>query len=467
MAHFFKPEKSSKSGYDVDNKLAPGSVWRMQIPKGESREIALFGGPGLKLASNNPGILGEIVEIEFVRQDVRTFRLTGTNEGTTLIDTRDSSGARWVILQVQVLPAAADQPFVGPTLQGKDANFPVRLMNFASNSSTLAPAHKSAIAKLVQNLRNHAVADIFINGYAHADSKIAEARANAVAAEITTLAPWLSPMITITALDDSSWRASKTGSDAYWRGVDVLPYFVYRNTAAANPSQAPDLIPPMPGPRRFSDWEIYGALGVTFQVAPMAVVAIDAFHFRRKSQPNYADWFLNVRFGVGQSIDLLKSVKALKLIKQLGYLRFIGLMERFGNAASGPLWQKAAGGLLSALGGVSIALPSYSDAPAITPFALSDLNGATAFGGSAGAKAFGKVGYGTAFLTVQRPMPHYVYKFIDTRTPPQWKMVSHATVDLVRDVDVGGWSMDAGPGQSSLTPGASFQFVGGPLIQLS
>lgn len=466
MAHFYKPSGNTSSGYDVDNKLAPGSVWRLRIPKGETRNIALFGGSGLKLDSNNPGILGEITEIEMVRPEQRTFRLTALTEGTTLIDTRDSSGAQWVILQVQVLPSAESQAYLGPTLQGKDANFPVRLINFASRSSALVPAHKEAIAKLVQNLRNHAVADIFINGYAHADTKMAEARANAVAAELTSLAPWLSPMISITATDDTSWRTSKSGSDAYWRGVDVLPYFVYRNTAAANPGLAPDVIPPMPGPRRYSDWEVYGAMGVTFQVAPMAVIAIDAFHFRRKSQPSYGAWFATVRFGAGQSFDLLQSVKALKLIKQIGLPRFMRLTEFVGKGVAAPLWERVSGSIMSAVGGVSVSQPSYSDAPAVTPFALSDLNGATAFGGSASAKAFAKFGYGAASLTVQKPMPQYQYKFIDTRTPPQWKMVSHATVSLIADVDVGGAAMDVGPGVDKLTPSVSFQFVGGPLIQL-
>jgi hypothetical protein len=31
MAHFLKPSGGSAAGYDVDGKLAPGSVWRMRI----------------------------------------------------------------------------------------------------------------------------------------------------------------------------------------------------------------------------------------------------------------------------------------------------------------------------------------------------------------------------------------------------------------------------------------------------
>jgi hypothetical protein len=32
MAHFMKPPGISSEGYDVDNKLAPGSLQRVRIP---------------------------------------------------------------------------------------------------------------------------------------------------------------------------------------------------------------------------------------------------------------------------------------------------------------------------------------------------------------------------------------------------------------------------------------------------
>jgi hypothetical protein len=57
MAHFLKPDFAPSTGYDVDNKLAPGSVWRMQIPLGKKLTIALCGGAGWSINSNNPAVV--------------------------------------------------------------------------------------------------------------------------------------------------------------------------------------------------------------------------------------------------------------------------------------------------------------------------------------------------------------------------------------------------------------------------
>ena len=57
MAHFLAPPGGSSTGYDVDNKLAPKSIWRMQVAVGTERTVALWGGAGLFVRSNNPSVV--------------------------------------------------------------------------------------------------------------------------------------------------------------------------------------------------------------------------------------------------------------------------------------------------------------------------------------------------------------------------------------------------------------------------
>src|SRR2546421_218944 len=56
MAHFQRPERGDFGQYDVDSKLAVGSVWRMRGPLGNASrvEIAIYGADGPPVRSNNP-----------------------------------------------------------------------------------------------------------------------------------------------------------------------------------------------------------------------------------------------------------------------------------------------------------------------------------------------------------------------------------------------------------------------------
>jgi hypothetical protein len=101
MAHFFKPYDAPPIGYDVDNKLAPGSVWRMQIPLGTRRTIALWGGAGWSLNSNNDVVVPNDGFEETVSGDVRFLSLLGSSNGTSLLGA-GTGGAVWIRLQVQV-----------------------------------------------------------------------------------------------------------------------------------------------------------------------------------------------------------------------------------------------------------------------------------------------------------------------------------------------------------------------------
>jgi hypothetical protein len=101
VAHFLKPPHGRSAGYDVDNKLAPGSVWRMQIPVGERRTVALWGGDGLTIRSNNPSVVPNDNFAETADNDVRILSLFGGSTGTSLLEV-GTGGAVWIILQVQV-----------------------------------------------------------------------------------------------------------------------------------------------------------------------------------------------------------------------------------------------------------------------------------------------------------------------------------------------------------------------------
>lgn len=457
MAHFLKPPGNTASGYDVDNKLAPGSVWRLRIPLGEYRDIALYGGQSLTVTSNNPNVMPSVSEIEMVRSDRRTFRLTPGGEGTTMVETKDAGGGLWVVLQVQC-ESNGNQAFLGNPVSGFDATHSKRLINFAARSAELQPAHRAYLNSLVNTkVRGNVVSDVFINGYAHNDKNIGLARANAVAAEFTRLAPWLAGNITISAVNDAPLRASKGGNDGYWRGVDVLVYMEKKNVPVP-PSPHRDETPPMPGPQRYFDWEVYGEWGCSFNVFPGAMISLNAYHFRLQGNKSHGVWCGSVQFGTGQSVDILKAVKLARLVKAAGVNRIISLLK---HVPAGPLKQKlldSVMGFLKTLSG-SISEPSYTAFSAVTPFAASDLNGATAYGENLGGGAVG-LSYSVAHLSVTQKMPQYELKFIDTRTPPHWIMVRHNTVTLFKDVDVGGWA----GGIPEPSAGGSGQFVGGPLI---
>lgn len=352
----------------------------------------------------------------------------------------------------------AGTEFLAETLSGFDAQQRRRLINFESNGVQLQAAHTQYLRQLVEQLRGRIVTDVFFIGYAYNDHTIGTARAAAAAAEFSRIATWLGHTVSISSVDSAPVRASKPHSDEYWRGVDVLAY-VQAESPKPPPQPLPsDSAPAMPGPKRYVDWEVYAAWGCAFMPLPGAIVSFNAYHFRRKA-PNtaYGVWLGSVQFGIGYSIDAGQAMKLAKLIKLAGLTRVVSLLKQVPAGAAKSIATALGQFAQTAVG--SISDPSYTDALAVTPFAASDLNGATAFGSSLGAGA-GR-SFSSAGLTVTQKMPQYKLKYDQQFNRSRWLKVSNATVDLVRGVDIGGWASGL-----PAPPSASANFVGGPMIAL-
>ena len=145
MAHFLRPPGQGGQGYDVDSKLAPGSVWRMQVPVSGTRAIALWGGAGLWVRSNNPGVVPNNGFGERQSGDLRILTMTGRTLGTSMLEVGKDQGV-WIALQVQVVPA---QPVAQTNLLSRAGlnfiahheAFRPRLYNDAAGFATIGYGH--------------------------------------------------------------------------------------------------------------------------------------------------------------------------------------------------------------------------------------------------------------------------------------------------------------------------------------
>lgn len=107
MAHFQPPPDGDFGEYDVDSKLAVGSIWRMTTDvQGKGFEAALWGGSGLVVRSNNPAVIANPVP-ERASGALRVFRLKGLSTGTTMLEAGPQGSTPWVSLQVRVVQKLA------------------------------------------------------------------------------------------------------------------------------------------------------------------------------------------------------------------------------------------------------------------------------------------------------------------------------------------------------------------------
>ena len=114
MAHFLKPPKARPTGYDVDGRLA-------RVPCGACRslcaapEIALWGGAGLRIRSNNDGVVPNNEISEESLPGLRLIKVPGKSLGTSMLEVGQGGDdwanapiqSLWIFLQVQVTEVTA------------------------------------------------------------------------------------------------------------------------------------------------------------------------------------------------------------------------------------------------------------------------------------------------------------------------------------------------------------------------
>jgi hypothetical protein len=112
MPHFCRPPGVPNRpglGYDVDGKLAPDSIWRMQVPVGDSRDVALWGGRDLWVKSNNPNVIPSETISTRMAGDLKLITLTGKSVGYTILDAGLGADI-WLSLQIQVTQSDGTMP---------------------------------------------------------------------------------------------------------------------------------------------------------------------------------------------------------------------------------------------------------------------------------------------------------------------------------------------------------------------
>jgi hypothetical protein len=102
MAHYLAPPGQT-AGYDADNRLAPGSLWRMRILVNQRRKVVLWGGMNLTVKSNNPLVVPNDAFQEDMSpaNGLRYLSLLGKGAGTTMLEASLGTGV-WCALQVHV-----------------------------------------------------------------------------------------------------------------------------------------------------------------------------------------------------------------------------------------------------------------------------------------------------------------------------------------------------------------------------
>jgi hypothetical protein len=154
MAHFIKPPTSTEMDYDADNKLAPGSLWRVRVPLGDRRKVALWGDYGLKVTSNNNVVVPNNRIGESRSGDLRIFELFGQTLGYSNLEARDQYGALAVFVQIWVDaprpheprydPHAQPNPEIGPYVTPADYGRTIEFFIKMVGAASIGPAVKMA-----------------------------------------------------------------------------------------------------------------------------------------------------------------------------------------------------------------------------------------------------------------------------------------------------------------------------------
>jgi hypothetical protein len=145
MAHFLKPPTTKKltTGYDVDNRLGPGSIWRIQVLVNGSRKVALWGGAGLRIRSNNDDVVPNSGLSEESIPELRLIKIPGKTLGTSMLEVGQGGDdkkneliqAIWIWLQVQVTEVTKDMLLAIMPGAGKAAGVYAEPLNRAMTGS--------------------------------------------------------------------------------------------------------------------------------------------------------------------------------------------------------------------------------------------------------------------------------------------------------------------------------------------
>lgn len=105
MSYFAKP-RISQDGYDIKAGGAPDEIWRLRIPQGGYRQVALCAAKGQIIRSNNPNVVqaSDISESGPKNAEVRMLTVFGRSPGFTILDcVLPGTAAPWGSVQVEVV----------------------------------------------------------------------------------------------------------------------------------------------------------------------------------------------------------------------------------------------------------------------------------------------------------------------------------------------------------------------------
>lgn len=108
MSYFFAPP-GPYLGYVADNRLGLSSLWRVEFPVGERREILLRGGQGSIVSSNNTTVVPNDGFLENLSRfdGSRSLRVLGKMPGVSMLEAR-LNGSLQCSVQLQVGPTSDD-----------------------------------------------------------------------------------------------------------------------------------------------------------------------------------------------------------------------------------------------------------------------------------------------------------------------------------------------------------------------
>ena len=291
-------------------------------------------------------------------------------------------------------------PRIGEPFVATNAVIKARLYDFRTGSATLQPEHKAWLNNMVATAkRGRYFMDVIgyasKTGSASLNQKLSEDRVNSVLSYLQGKS-FNPPTRHLEFLGEGAYQAPESDNSADWRAVELHYY-----KAPPKPPKKTKPKPPLPGTKKFTNWEVGAVFGVSGGLGLTG--AADLLLFRKTDPPVQEHWYLALEIGAGASWGpKLKALKPL-IQKILTNSTFAGLQTTAFTAA--------------------------------TPFNFADLHTA-----KCNLKAIGAgvgVGYQKALLSVKGPLWMY-----DNQGRPTWR----PSQEFFSNVNVGGKLLMLGGG---------------------